>query len=198
MNLTLVGFLQLCFVVYVAWLCSFIGELRKEITIGIDLGTTFSAAAVCVDGQIHIIDHDGKPGLVPSYVYFGPDGKKLVGQSAKDLAHLHPLDTVFAVKRIIGRTFDDPVVKQELSSFPFSVVPSSDDPALPLIMAPHDNPKPYFPQNISAIVLKTLKTNVEQHFKWRRLLGWRVSSVTISIPSNFGSRKTNVNFNKLR
>ena len=129
---------------YVAWLCSFIGELQKEITIGIDLGKTFSSVAVCVDGQIHII-HEGKPGLVPSYVCFRSDGKQSVGQPPKDLAHLHPLDTVFAVKRIIGRTFDDPVVKQELSSFPFTAVPSNGDLAVPLIMVPHENPRPYFP-----------------------------------------------------
>ena len=140
--------------------------------------------AVCVDGQIHIM-HEGKPGLVPSYVCFRSDGKQSVGQPPKDLAHLHPLDTVFAVKRIIGRTFDDPVVKQELSFFPFTAVPSNGDLAVPFIMVPHENPRPYFSQNINAIILKTLKTNVEQRFKWRHLLGWRVSKATISISSNF-------------
>ena len=92
---------------------------------------------------------------------------------------------MFAVKRIIGRKFDDPVVKQELSSFPFTAVPSNGDLAVPFIMVPHENPRPYFSQNINAIILKTLKTNVEQHFKWRHLLGWRVSKATISISSNF-------------
>jgi molecular chaperone DnaK (HSP70) len=160
--------------------------LTKQIVIGIDLGTTYSVVATCIGGEVHIIEQpDTGSRLLPSYVHFYERGGQLVGQGAKDLASSHAKDTVYDIKRIIGRTFDDPIVQSEIQTFPFAVVASDDSPPMPVIMVPHNNPRPYYATNVSSFVLSTLKERLEKHFRVRYLLGWRVNSATISVPANF-------------
>lgn len=168
-----------------AVLSSYIPALTREVVIGIDLGTTYSVVAVCVAGEVHVIQQDSGSNLLPSWVHFGLDGRRLVGQPAKDVGHLHPADTVYDAKRIIGRNFDDEIVQEELATFPFKVLPSDDSPPLPLMTVKEAAPESYYPQNISSIVLKELKRKLEEHFRWRRLLGWKVKSATVSVPANF-------------
>jgi heat shock protein 5 len=160
--------------------------LTKQIVIGIDLGTTYSVVATCIGGEVHIIEQpDTGSRLLPSYVHFYEQGGRLVGQGAKDLASTHAANTVYDIKRIIGRNFDDPIVQSEIQTFPFAVVASGDSPPLPVIMVPRNNPKPYYATNVSSFVLSTLKERLEKHFRIRYLLGWRVNTATISVPANF-------------
>ena len=93
-----------------------------EYALGIDLGTTYSAVAVWKNGQVELIANDQGNRTTPSYVAF-TDSERLIGESAKYQAAANPKNTIFDAKRLIGRKFTDPVVQEELKTFPFKVIP---------------------------------------------------------------------------
>jgi len=165
-------------------------ELSKEVVIGIDLGTTYSVVAVCVGGIVNVIEDPASgSGLLPSYVSFPPTpfgAKPLVGQVAKDVANQFPEDTLFDIKRIIGRKFSDPVVQEEIRNFPFTVGPSNHKIPLPIVtVRKSTKPLQLYPTNISSFVLGKLKKQIEDYFFWRQLMGWKIRAATISVPANF-------------
>ena len=96
--------------------------------IGIDLGTTYSCVGVYQSGRVEIIANDQGNRITPSYVAFTPEGDRLVGDAAKNQLTTNPSNTVFDVKRLMGRAWDEPSVKKDVKYMPFGVVNKNDKP----------------------------------------------------------------------
>jgi molecular chaperone DnaK len=142
--------------------------------IGIDLGTTNSCVAVMEGGEPVVIPNSEGSRTTPSMVGFTESGERLVGQIAKRQGITNPENTVFAVKRMIGRKFDSPEAKKAISVSPFRVVPSPNGDAWVEIRG-----KGYSPPEISAIVLTKMKQTAEDY------LGEPVSEAVITVPAYF-------------
>lgn len=95
----------------------------KGICIGIDLGTTYSCVAVWKNGRVEVCPNEQGNRITPSYVAWAPDGQRLVGDAAKNQAASNPLNTVFDVKRLIGRKFSDASVQRDSKLLPFKSKP---------------------------------------------------------------------------
>jgi molecular chaperone DnaK len=142
--------------------------------IGIDLGTTNSCVAVMEGGEPVVIPNSEGSRTTPSMVGFTESGERLVGQIAKRQAITNPENTVFAVKRLIGRKFDSPEAKKAISVSPFRVVPSPNGDAWVEIRG-----KGYSPPEVSAIVLMKMKQTAEDY------LGEPVTEAVITVPAYF-------------
>jgi len=142
--------------------------------IGIDLGTTNSAVAVMEGGEAKIITSSEGGRTVPSIVAENKKGERLVGQTAKRQAVTNPENTIFSVKRFIGRKFDDPEVQEDLKKMPYASKKASDG-SIRVIM----NGKEYSPQEISAFTLQKLKADAETY------LGGPVTEAVITVPAYF-------------
>lgn len=145
--------------------------------IGIDLGTTYSCVGVWKEGRVEIISNDQGNRTTPSYVSFGED-ERLVGDAAKTNSASNPRNTVFDAKRLIGRTFSDPVVQSDMKLWPFKVVEGTGKK--PKIEVQYkDETKQFFAEEISAMVLQKLKTTAEA------FLGHEVSKAVVTVPAYF-------------
>lgn len=142
--------------------------------IGIDLGTTNSALAVMEGGEAKIISTAEGGRTCPSMVAETKKGDRLVGQLAKRQAVTNPENTIFSVKRFIGRKFDDPEVQADLKKMPYQTKKASDG-SVRIVM----NGKEYSPQEISAFILQKLKTDAETY------LGDKVTEAVITVPAYF-------------
>ena len=142
--------------------------------IGIDLGTTNSCVSIMEGKQPKVIENAEGQRTTPSVVAFLEKDEKLVGQPAKRQAVTNPKDTIFASKRLIGRTFDDPSVKKDLEKVPFQIVKSDKNDAW--IEA---KGKKYSPSQISAFILQKMKETAEKH------LGQAVTKAVITVPAYF-------------
>ena len=140
--------------------------------IGIDLGTTNSCVAVMEGGEPEVISNSEGGRTTPSMVGFAKDGERLVGQTAKRQAVTNPTNTVFSIKRFMGRRFEE--VSQELTEVPYSVTTGGRDLALVEIEG-----KEYTPPEISAMVLQKMKQTAEDH------LGEEVTQAVITVPAYF-------------
>ncbi len=143
-------------------------------TVGIDLGTTNSVVAVLEGGTPTVIPTAEGGNLVPSVVAFKKDSERLVGQAAKRQAVVNPENTVFSIKRFIGRRFDE--VEAERKIVPYQVVAGPKNDAQ--VKIPNTN-KTYTPQEISAMVLNKLKADAEAY------LGEPVTKAVITVPAYF-------------
>jgi molecular chaperone DnaK len=142
--------------------------------IGIDLGTTNSCVAVMEGGKPKVIENSEGARTTPSIVAFTKDGERLVGQPAKRQAVTNPDNTVFAVKRLIGRRFDDPITKKDTELVPYEIVKGSNGDAW--VKA---GGKDYSPSQISAFILQKMKETAEAY------LGETVTQAVITVPAYF-------------
>ena len=142
--------------------------------IGIDLGTTNSCVSIMEGSQPKVLENAEGARTTPSVVAFTEDGEKLVGQPAKRQAVTNPENTIFAVKRLIGRNFEDPTVKKDISAAPFKIVNSEKGDAW--IEA---RGVKYSPSQISAFILQKMKETAEKY------LGQEVTQAVITVPAYF-------------
>ncbi|HET8749392.1 MAG TPA: molecular chaperone DnaK [Sphingomicrobium sp.] len=142
--------------------------------IGIDLGTTNSCVAVMEGGKPKVIENSEGARTTPSVVAFTKDGERLIGQPAKRQAVTNPDNTVFAVKRLIGRRFDDPITKKDTELVPYKIVKGANGDAW--VQA---GGKDYSPSQISAFILQKMKETAEAY------LGETVTQAVITVPAYF-------------
>jgi molecular chaperone DnaK len=142
--------------------------------IGIDLGTTNSCVSIMEGSQPKVLENTEGARTTPSVVAFTDDGEKLVGQPAKRQAVTNPENTIFAVKRLIGRNFEDPTVKKDMAAAPFKIVNSEKGDAW--IEAKKEK---YSPSQISAFILQKMKETAEKY------LGQEVIKAVITVPAYF-------------
>jgi molecular chaperone DnaK len=142
--------------------------------IGIDLGTTNSCVAIMDGKQPKVIENAEGARTTPSVVAFLDDGERLVGQPAKRQAVTNPANTLFAIKRLIGRTFSDPMVEKDKGMVPYEIVKGPNGDAW---VRAHG--KDYSPQQISAFILQKLKEDAERH------LGEKIEKAVITVPAYF-------------
>jgi len=142
--------------------------------IGIDLGTTNSCVAIMDGAQAKVLENAEGARTTPSVVAFADEDEKLVGQPAKRQAVTNPENTIFAVKRLIGRNFEDPTVKKDIETAPYKIIKADNNDAW--IEA---KGKKYSPSQISAFVLQKMKETAEKY------LGQAVSKAVITVPAYF-------------
>ncbi len=142
--------------------------------IGIDLGTTNSCVAIMEGKDVRVIENSEGARTTPSIVAFSDAGERLVGQSAKRQAVTNPTNTVYAVKRLIGRRFDDPIVAKDIALVPYKIVRGDNGDAW--VEARSEK---YSPSQISAFVLGKMKETAEAY------LGEKVSQAVITVPAYF-------------
>ena len=142
--------------------------------IGIDLGTTNSCVAIMEGSQAKVLENAEGTRTTPSVVAFTDEKEKLIGQPAKRQAVTNPENTIFAVKRLIGRNFEDPTVKKDIESAPFKIVNSEKGDAW--IEAKGEK---YSPSQISAFILQKMKETAEKY------LGQSVTKAVITVPAYF-------------
>jgi molecular chaperone DnaK len=144
--------------------------------IGIDLGTTNSVVAVMEGGEPTVITSAEGSRITPSVVGFAKSGERLVGQVAKRQAITNPENTVFSIKRFMGRRWDDPEVQRSKDLVPYTVEKDPKSDGITVTMA---NGKSYSPPEISAMILQKLRSDAEAY------LGEKVTEAVITVPAYF-------------
>src|SRR5246127_5178948 len=142
--------------------------------IGIDLGTTNSCVAVMEGGNAKVIENPEGARTTPSVVAFASSGEVLVGQPARRQAITNPENTIFAIKRLIGRRYDDPMVEKHKSLVPYKVVGGDNGDAWVEVRG-----KRYSPSQISAFILTRMRETAEGY------LGEKVTQAVITVPAYF-------------
>ena len=142
--------------------------------IGIDLGTTNSCVAVMEGGDAKVIENAEGGRTTPSMVAFTEDGERLVGQAAKRQAVTNPENTLFAIKRLIGRTFDDPMTRKDVDMVPYKITKADSGDAW--VEARNEA---YAPSQISAFILQKMKETAESY------VGETVNEAVITVPAYF-------------
>ncbi|MGQ0675857.1 MAG: molecular chaperone DnaK [Rhodospirillales bacterium] len=142
--------------------------------IGIDLGTTNSCVAVMEGKDWRVIENAEGGRTTPSMVAFTDSGERLVGQAAKRQAVTNPENTLFAIKRLIGRRYDDPMTQKDKGLVPYKIVPGDNGDAWV-----ESRGKKYSPSQISAFILTKMKETAEAH------LGEKVAQAVITVPAYF-------------
>ena len=142
--------------------------------IGIDLGTTNSCVAVMDGATPRVIENSEGVRTTPSIVAFTDDGERLVGQPAKRQAVTNPEKTIFAVKRLVGRRYDDPMVEKDKKLVPYKIVKAGNGDAWV-----EEDGKTYSPSQISAFILQKMKETAEAY------LGQKVEQAVITVPAYF-------------
>src|SRR5213080_191516 len=146
--------------------------------IGIDLGTTNSCVAVMEGSTAKVIENAEGARTTPSMVAFTESGERLVGQAAKRQAVTNPENTFFAIKRLVGRRFEDPMVKRDMDLVPYKIIPGDNGDAWV-----ESRGKKYAPSQISAFILQKMKETAEAY------LGEPVTQAVITVPAYFNDRQ---------
>ena len=142
--------------------------------IGIDLGTTNSCVAVMEGGEAHVIENSEGARTTPSMVAFAEGDERLVGQAAKRQAVTNPENTLFAIKRLIGRPFDDPTTQKDMDLVPYQIIKADNGDAWV-----ETRGEKYSPSQISAFILQKMKETAEAH------LGEEVTEAVVTVPAYF-------------
>jgi len=152
-------------------------EQKMGTVIGIDLGTTYSCVGVFKNGRVEIIANDQGNRITPSYVAFLESGERLVGDAAKNQATINPENTVFDVKRLIGRKYSDKSVQADKKLVPYGIVSDKDKPMIEV--KPADKAMKFAPEEISAMVLQKMKLTAET------FLGKEINNAVVTVPAYF-------------
>jgi len=151
-------------------------ENKVGTVIGIDLGTTYSCVGVYKNGRVEIIPNDQGNRITPSYVAF--DGEeRFIGDAAKNQAALNPTNTVFDVKRLIGRRMSDDTVQKDMKLLPFDIVDKDSKPYVQVMFK--EEKKQYSPEEISAMILGKMREIAES------FLGKSIANAVVTVPAYF-------------
>ena len=147
-------------------------------TIGIDLGTTYSCVGVFKNGRVEILANDQGNRITPSYVaWSSTDGERLIGDAAKNQASMNPENTIFQVKRLIGRKFSDKTVQHDKKLVPYDIVSKSDRPFVQVEVS--GEKRSFSPEEVSAMILTKMRdTAVEK-------LGQEINHAVVTVPAYF-------------
>ena len=148
--------------------------------IGIDLGTTNSVVAVMIGGEPMVIPTAEGERLLPSVVAVNKNHERLVGRAARNQAIVNPENTIFSIKRFMGRKFDDPEVQRTVSTVPYKVTKASNGDVRVIL-----DGKEYSPPEVSAMILAKLKADAEAY------LGETVTQAVITVPAYFNDAQRN-------
>ncbi|MCS6908252.1 MAG: Hsp70 family protein, partial [Anaerolineales bacterium] len=148
--------------------------------IGIDLGTTNSVVAVMEGGEPVVIPSAEGERLVPSVVAVNKNHERLIGRVARNQAVINPENTIFSIKRFMGRRYDDPEVKKAMSRVPYKVTAAPNGDVRVIL-----DGKEYSPPEISAMILAKLKADAEAY------LGEPVTQAVITVPAYFNDAQRN-------
>ena len=146
------------------------------IAIGIDLGTTYSCVAVCQQGKVDVIANEQGNRKTPSYVAFTNNGR-LIGDAAKSQAARNPSNTIFDIKRLIGRKYRDSTVQADMKHWPFTIIYDGGKPKV--LVEYRDERRSFAPEEISSMNLSKMKIIAEAH------LGTKISEAVITVPAYF-------------
>merc|ERR1711959_119761 len=128
--------------------------------IGIDLGTTYSCVGIYKNGRVEIIPNDQGNRITPSYVAF-TDEERMIGEAAKNQATINPSQTLFDVKRLIGRRFKDSTVQKDMKLLPYEIVDKGTKPHIRVKVKGED--KDMSPEEVSSVVLTKMKETAENY-----------------------------------
>jgi len=151
-------------------------EGQVDTTVGIDLGTTYSCVGVYKNGKVEIIANDQGNRITPSWVAF-TDEERLVGDAAKNQGALNPENTVFDVKRLIGRKYSDTTVQHDKKLLPYEIVNKDSKPYIEVLFK--GEKKVYSPEEISSMVLTKMKEVAEA------FLGKEIKNAVVTVPAYF-------------
>ena len=148
----------------------------SNVAIGIDLGTTYSCVAVYKDGNVEIIANDQGARTTPSYVSFN-ETERLIGDAAKNLSASNPKNTIYDVKRLIGRNYSDPIVQRDMKYLSYNIINDNNKPKVQVNYKNEE--KTYQAEEISAMVLGKMKSIAES------FIGSEVKNAVVTVPAYF-------------
>jgi len=147
--------------------------------IGIDLGTTYSCVGVFQSGRVEIMNNDQGNRITPSYVAWDNAGERLIGDAAKNQATINPENTVFDVKRLIGRKYHDKSVQADKKLLPFEIINKDEKPYIQVELGDAKEVKTFAPEEISAMVLTKMRATAET------FLGKEIKHAVVTVPAYF-------------
>ncbi len=148
--------------------------------IGIDLGTTYSCVGIMLNGKVEIVPNEMGEKLTPSIISFLKNGN-IIGETAQDQLIKNPKNTIYNIKRFIGRHYNDPEIKEDLLLYPFEISNINNIPKI--IVNINNNKKEFLPEQISAMILSKLKDNVSSFIKKE------IKDAIITVPAYFNDNQ---------
>lgn len=149
----------------------------SEPIIGVDLGTMYSCVGIFKNGKVEIIPNEQGHHITPSYVAFNANGERLIGESALNQLTSNPTNTIFDVKRFIGRNWNDPFFTKDVKYYPFNVTGKNDKIYIQVLVG--GEVREFAPEEISAMVLGKMKEIAESYLKRK------VTKAVITVPACF-------------